>query len=165
MKKIYWGLTKEQIWILLILSAGILAGAILKYASSWDNTKVYQHFRQDSLFLAAKMEAYYSDTVYHSQQLMAQYVDSLAESYGIESSEISKGKSPAPLSPASPVNINTAGISELVRVKGIGVTTAERIITYRKKNGPFNSMEELKKIKGIGPKKLEKMAPFLKIAD
>lgn len=52
------------------------------------------------------------------------------------------------------ININTAKIEELVKLKGIGQSIALRIISYRKENGAFKSSEDLLKVKGIGEKKL-----------
>jgi comEA protein len=49
------------------------------------------------------------------------------------------------------VNINKAGKEELKNLKGIGDTRAQDIIDYRKKNGDFKSVDELEKVKGIGP--------------
>jgi competence ComEA-like helix-hairpin-helix protein len=57
---------------------------------------------------------------------------------------------------APKVNINTADIDELLRLRGVGIKTAEDIVSYRQKNGPFRSAESLIKIKGIGGKRLEK---------
>ncbi len=55
------------------------------------------------------------------------------------------------------IDINTADIDALIQVKGIGEKTAQSIIDYRKKNGPFKSVEDLMNIKGIGEKKLKKL--------
>lgn len=49
------------------------------------------------------------------------------------------------------VNINKASKEELKNLKGIGDTRAQDIIEYRKKNGDFKSVDELEKVKGIGP--------------
>jgi competence protein ComEA len=50
------------------------------------------------------------------------------------------------------VNINTANLKALSGLKGIGPERAKRIIDYRTKNGSFKSIEDLKKVKGIGDK-------------
>lgn len=49
------------------------------------------------------------------------------------------------------VNINTASKDELKALKGIGDTKAQDIIDHRKKNGDFKSVDDLEKVKGIGP--------------
>lgn len=49
------------------------------------------------------------------------------------------------------VNINTASKDELDGLKGIGPTKAQAIVDYRTKNGPFNSVDDLQKVPGIGP--------------
>lgn len=55
------------------------------------------------------------------------------------------------------VNINTAGESELITLKGIGSSTAKKIIDYRNEFGNFKTVEEIKKVKGIGDAKFEKI--------
>ena len=59
------------------------------------------------------------------------------------------------------VRINTADAGELQRLPGVGPSTAEKIIDYRAQIGRFTSVEQLDDVKGIGPKKLEKMRPFV----
>ncbi|MCF4150825.1 ComEA family DNA-binding protein [Dethiosulfovibrio sp. F2B] len=53
------------------------------------------------------------------------------------------------------VNLNSASLEELQTLPGIGPKTAAAILSYREKIGPFRSVDELTKVKGIGPKKLE----------
>jgi len=65
--------------------------------------------------------------------------------------------------PAEPVNINTAGLMEIEALPNIGMSKAKDILEYRDKNGPFRSLDDLTKIKGIGAKTLEKIKPFITI--
>ena len=60
-----------------------------------------------------------------------------------------------------PININTAGLDELVVVPHIGKKTAGAIINYRQGNGNFSSLDELKKVSGIGPYNFKKMKDYL----
>ena len=53
------------------------------------------------------------------------------------------------------VNINTAPQDLLEKLPGIGPTTAEKIIEYRKENGPFVTIDDLLKVPGIGPTTLD----------
>lgn len=55
------------------------------------------------------------------------------------------------------VNINTADLTELQEIKGVGPSMATKIIAYRKENGKFKSKEDLKNVKGIGEKTFEKI--------
>jgi comEA protein len=65
--------------------------------------------------------------------------------------------------PAKPVNINTATSEELQQVPGIGPATAEKILQMRKSYGAFKSVDDLLAIRGLGPKRLEKMRKFLTV--
>lgn len=55
------------------------------------------------------------------------------------------------------ININTADETELKKIRGVGPVIAGRIIEYRTNNGAFQSIEEIKKVRGIGEKTFEKM--------
>jgi competence protein ComEA len=59
------------------------------------------------------------------------------------------------------VNINRASSIELQRLPGVGPSTAAKILEYRNAHGSFRTVEELMEVKGIGEKKLAKMAPFV----
>ncbi|MDR1605694.1 MAG: helix-hairpin-helix domain-containing protein [Streptococcaceae bacterium] len=58
---------------------------------------------------------------------------------------------------ATLVNINTADLTQLQTLSGIGVKKAQDIIDYREQNGKFNSVDELKNISGFGEKTVEKL--------
>ncbi|MEO0073124.1 MAG: helix-hairpin-helix domain-containing protein [candidate division WOR-3 bacterium] len=61
------------------------------------------------------------------------------------------------------ININTADAALLQTLPGIGPATAQRIIEYRNQRGLFQSVDELDNVKGIGPKKLEKIRPLVTV--
>lgn len=55
------------------------------------------------------------------------------------------------------ININTADLTELQQLSGVGAKKAQDILDYRSENGSFQSVEELTKVSGFGPKTLEKL--------
>ena len=59
------------------------------------------------------------------------------------------------------ISLNNATIYDLIRLPQIDESMAERIIAYRDENGKFNSLAELKNIKGIGDKTYERLLPFI----
>lgn len=59
------------------------------------------------------------------------------------------------------LDLNAAGETDLLRLPGIGPVMAKRIVEYRQANGPFQRLEELRKVKGIGAKTYAKLAPLL----
>jgi competence protein ComEA len=61
------------------------------------------------------------------------------------------------------VNLNTATKEELIALPGIGPAKAQAILDYRKANGAFKSVEELKDVKGIGAKRFEKLKSELTV--
>ena len=61
------------------------------------------------------------------------------------------------------VNINTATQTELESLPGIGSSIATKIIEYRKENGKFKNIEEIKKINGIGENKYKKIRELIKV--
>ena len=59
------------------------------------------------------------------------------------------------------VNINTAGVEQLQLLPRIGPALAQRIVDFRKANGPFGSTDELVAVKGIGETSLARLSPFV----
>lgn len=55
------------------------------------------------------------------------------------------------------ININDASAAELSSLKGVGSVTASRILEYRELHGAFASIEEIKKVKGIGQTLFDKI--------
>lgn len=62
------------------------------------------------------------------------------------------------------VEMNSATWIEWSQLDGIGGTLARRIIADRESNGPFQTIEDIARVKGIGPKTLEKLRPHLYLA-
>ena len=64
---------------------------------------------------------------------------------------------------AGPVDVNTADAKTLAReLQGIGMAKAEAIVSYREKNGPFKSADDLAKVKGVGKKLVDQNKSNLK---
>ena len=68
-----------------------------------------------------------------------------------------------PGAPREPIDINTAGADELVALPGIGPVTAARIIEDRQNRGPYRRVDDLLRVKGIGPKKLARIRPHVRV--
>ena len=69
-----------------------------------------------------------------------------------------------PIVPLVIVNLNTATLKDLEMLPGVGTKTAERIIDYRTKKGPFKKIEELMNVQGIGEKNFLKLKPQLTVS-
>lgn len=81
---------------------------------------------------------------------------------GIEQANIDQEESPSDIIMET-ISINSATATQLTSLPGIGATYAQRIIEYRETNGDFTSVDELVKVRGIGEKTLEKIKPFIKL--
>ena len=62
------------------------------------------------------------------------------------------------------ININTAGVDQLKELPGIGDVFAQRIVTYRELNGPFQSAEDLEDVEGISASLVESITPFVTVS-
>ena len=62
---------------------------------------------------------------------------------------------------AAVVNINTGTLEELMFLPGVGPSKARAIAEFRKANGPFESVEQLLQVKGIGERALERIRGFV----
>lgn len=65
----------------------------------------------------------------------------------------------------SPVNLNTADAEALTALPGIGEELAARIVRYREEHGPFETVEALTEVSGIGQGKLAALEGFVTVED
>jgi comEA protein len=92
-----------------------------------------------------------------------------ASNAGVNSSAISAGSAVQSGSSAglttqldgSKIDLNTATPAQLDTLPGVGQVTAQRIIDYRTQHGSFRSVDELKEVDGIGPKKFDQLKPHV----
>jgi competence ComEA-like helix-hairpin-helix protein len=63
--------------------------------------------------------------------------------------------------PAQPMDLNTATLQQLEELPGIGPVTAQKILDFRKKSGPFKSVNDLLAIPRISKTKLAKIKPYV----
>jgi competence protein ComEA len=136
------GFTENEIRVVLFLSVTLLVGTGLRWIRSGEGSPPappsFDYAQSDSEFAARSAAP-----------------------------ESPAGDSPSalprlpPLTPHG-IDINTASAAEFDRLPGIGPAYAERIVLDRDANGPFDGVDDLVRVKGIGPKKLEKIRPFVR---
>lgn len=74
-----------------------------------------------------------------------------------------KAKSSGTAAPGLPVSINHGSLEALMLLDGVGEKTAQKIMDYRKSQGGFKSIEELKNVPGIGDKKFDQIKNDVKL--
>lgn len=62
---------------------------------------------------------------------------------------------------AGRINVNTADVNELASLPGVGVSTAQRIVSYRETNGAFQSVQGLDNVPGIGPATISRISSLV----
>ena len=146
----YLGFTRNEMLVLALLCAVLVGGSGVRWyrhafaGAAQGDTTAFDMASSDSAFAAG-----------------AALFDSLAQSPAAEKPLLpGRGsKHPAPGS----IEINRATLDQLMQLPGIGPRYAEAILKYRQERGPFTSVEQLTLVRGIGPKTLEKIRPFVKV--
>jgi competence protein ComEA len=65
--------------------------------------------------------------------------------------------------PGQPVDLNSATLTQLEELPGVGPVMAGKIVAWRTENGRFSRIEELQEIDGVGPKTYAKLAPLCRV--
>lgn len=95
---------------------------------------------------------------------MLLYVPEIGEETSIESDLITSNPEEESVQNEL-VNLNTADISALMTLNGIGEKKAQAIITYREENGSFQQTEDIMEVSGIGEKTFENLKDFISVSD
>lgn len=137
-----------------MIAASVIGLAAYSYKYKLINSSeeiTFDYSKQDSLFNSAK--TYYSQT--------EKKVDSEQELLDFRENKLkSKSANKKSLSEKS-ININTASAGALKRLPGIGEVTSKKIINYRKENGSFKKIIDIKEVKGIGDAKFQNIKKFI----
>jgi competence protein ComEA len=142
-----FGFTRNEVTVILFLCLTLLAGMGIRWLRAGEgstevNQPAFDYARPDSEFIA-RSQAVPDD------------------SSSVSSSHTSRQLNTRTLPPPHSLDLNTATKGELVSLPGIGESLADRIISYRNENGSFTSPNDLLRVRGIGPHKLDKIRPFL----
>lgn len=65
---------------------------------------------------------------------------------------------------SGPLDLNRASAEEIDALPGIGAVLAERVVAYRASAGGFRSIDDLRRVKGIGAKKLDRLRPLIMVS-
>jgi competence ComEA-like helix-hairpin-helix protein len=146
-----FGFTRREIAVLLFLCVTFLAGSGVRWyrqhAALRAGAPVFDYTEVDSEFVE-RARALLIDTSRTTVQPRAQ----------------SRRARSAPPLPGS-IDINSATPEQLTALPGIGEEIARRIVEHRTEKGPFESVGDLLDVKGIGPKKLEKIRAFIVVTE
>lgn len=154
----YLGLTSTEFKLLLFVVISFIFGLTLNQLFNISNKSellTFDYSLQDSLFFSG--EDNYDKNLTESGQSNIAYKQEVLDFNSSNFSKISKKVLP----PEKSINLNLATKSQLMNLPGIGEKTAAAIIQYREKVGKFRKLEELKKVKGIGDKKFEKIIKYI----
>lgn len=97
------------------------------------------------------------------EQILVPTQDEAKKGIGASGATPPSGTGAGSVTGAGPVDLNSATAEQLDTLPGIGPATATKIIADRDANGPFASVEDLGRVAGIGPKKLEELKDLISV--
>jgi comEA protein len=166
--------TKTELRVLFILLLILFLGFGIKYLKSVvsEDSVIFDYTKSDIMFKnkSSNLFSVLSDTnivvdsLFKKEELKT--IDSIRKKEdslkSADGKKKKKGKKGDDLKEKS-ININSASKEQLTLLPGIGDSTAEKILAYRKEYGNFRKIEDIMKIKGIGTKKFDKFKSFITI--
>ena len=148
-------LTPNEGKVIGFLVAGLIIGGVMKtYYAIVPPERRFDYRASDSIFAARGRAAAIKDSLAHIENIDEPEVSPEVDGMVPPVAKLTD-------STGEKINLNEADVSKLRKLPGVGPSTALAIVEYRKKKGPFVSVNQLKDIKGIGEKKLSRMAPFI----
>lgn len=148
------GFTKTEFRVLVFLTASLLLGAVLHY---WGYKPIETPLHS---FNYAK-----SDSSYNSAQVSLKNVEKRVDSkqelldFSVNKSTESKADNKELLE--NSININIADIERLMKLPGVGIKTAERIVQLRNQRSGFTEIDEMLDVKGIGEIKFSRIKKYI----
>lgn len=156
-----FSLTETEVKVILFLLIVFTIGLGAKYLLLSEKIAQYQEFdysQEDSLF--AMLGRQESGNRKQSHGTSTVIVDSEQEVLDFNKGNFKESQN-LKISSQKRVDINKAGVNELIKLPGIGEKTAINIVEYRNSHGSFNNLEDLLNIHGIGSSKLFKIKEYI----
>jgi competence ComEA-like helix-hairpin-helix protein len=156
----FLGVSKPELTAVIILLSGVLIAYPAKQIykeqvnSAYNSSEFYSIF--DSLATVSRT-SYIGSTVNGESDPQLSKADTVIEKESLFGTTKKKE-----LNIDTKISLNSASKTELMKLPGIGASTAIKIINYRTIS-PFKQISDVKKVKGIGEKKFDKMQAFLKL--
>lgn len=157
------GFTEQEIKVILFLLVTLSIGFGYKMITDTGSEIVQKEFDyslEDSLFAAAGITHVDVNLQLPQTELTDKKVDYKQEVLDFNARNFEKSE-PKKIPAEKSINLNEAGVDELMMLPGIGIKTAELILEYRKINGNFKKLEDIKNVKGIGPTKFGKILKYI----
>lgn len=156
-----YGFTDIEITVFLFLVTMFITGITYSHFYIEDKAVVnnFDYSKQDSLFNAANDSVNFVQNI---DKIKNKNIDSKQEVLDFSNGNFNSKSSSKPKFTGK-INLNNAGMNELMSLPGVGQKTAERIIEYRKSKGKFSSVKEIMQVKGIGNAKFEKLKDLIYI--